>query len=467
MDKKILTTIEKFKMCPLGSSVVIGVSGGADSISLLHYFFKNSKNNNWDIHVVHINHNLRGEDSKNDMEFVKNICTKYNIKCTVFAIDILKESKKRKLGTEETGRLIRYENFQNIAKDMGEKTVIAVAHNEDDQAETVLMKLCRGANLKGLSGIKPINGNIIRPLLFVSREEIENYCKDNELEFVTDKTNNETVYTRNKMRIEIIPKLEKIYPKTKKHIAKTGFYIAEENQFLEEMMLKYFDDVVVNNNDFEITLNLEKIKNIPIVMVRRIFVKILNDLGLNKNFSAIHIENIVDLMNDKKMKEICLPNNIFVKTSYKTLNFNKGKIKIKDFDYNLILDSKIYIEEIDIYIDVFLENYNHELKNEKNYIDDYTKAFDYDKIKEVLSFDEINSICCRNRKIGDKIPVGSGSKTLKTYFIDEKIPKEYRDSIPLIAFENIIFWVVGYKVSSEYLADENTKKSLIIKIMEG
>lgn len=460
MDRKVFGAMEKFNMCPFGYNIVVGVSGGADSVSLLHYLYSNANSNNWTLHAVHVNHNLRGEDSVDDMNFVKNICEKWHVQCTVLEVDLEAESKKRKLGTEETGRLIRYECFRNVAKDMGENTVIAVAHNEDDQAETVLMRLCRGASLNGLGGIRPINGDIVRPLIFVSRAEIESYCTQNNLNFATDKTNFQTIYTRNKMRLDVLPKLQEIYPKSKKHIAKAGFYMAEENQFIDELMLDCFDDALVEKSNSKIVFDLNKLKNIHTVIKRRIFINTFNLLGLSKDFSTVHIESIIDLINDTKMKEISLPNDTFVKTSYHTLIFTKGKVISKDFNYVLNSNEIIYIEECGICIEIFIENGYNKLKN------NCTKRFDCDKIKEDFSLDifDLNELCCRNRKIGDKFIFNNNSKLLKKYFIDEKIPKESRDFVPLVALGNIVLWAVGFEISKKYLADENTKHCLIVEV---
>lgn len=450
-------------MCPEHSKIVVAVSGGADSISLLHYFHKNRLKYNWDIIAVHINHGMRGKDSDNDMNFVEKICKNWDIKLETFHYNVLIESKKLKLGTEETGRLLRYKALNKVAKSTG---LIAVAHHQDDQAETVIMRLARGSNSKGLGGIRPINNNIIRPLLFVSREEIENYCDENNLDFTTDKTNYQLIYTRNKIRLDILPSLEKIYPQAKKHIAKAGFYLAEENQFLEELATEYYNKALVEKNKNQLIFQLETLRNTPLPLTRRIFIQAINHLGLEKNFTTKHIENILELLSSKNMKEITLPNNIFVKNSYETLIFSKDKEEIKSFYYNIPINQSVFIEEINISIKISThETVNHE-KNNQNATNDYTKVFDYDKIIEVFSKDFLKEIFCRNRKTGDKIPVKNGHKTLKTYLIDEKIPVEKRDAIPLIAYENIILWVIGYKASNNFLATEETKNPLTITVKQ-
>lgn len=467
MDKKVKKTIEKYNLLHENSEIIVGVSGGADSISLLHYLWKNSNKYNWILHVVHINHGLRGLESLSDSDYVKSICEKWDIQYSIFDYDLKEESKKLKLGLEETGRVIRYKAFNEVSKKYN-NPVIAVAHNQDDQAETVLMKLCRGANLKGLSGIKYKNQNIIRPLLGVSREEIEDYCNKNSLEYVVDSSNLENIYTRNKIRLEVLPLLEKIYGKPKYHIAKTAYYVGEEDEFLSSLAQKLYNESLVsdniNSNNKEIIFAKDKLYNSEKVLVRRVIYKCFENMQLTKNFTSTHIEIIMDLIYSNNMKEISLPKNIYAVTSYNTICFYSKENKIKkensNFSYRIELEKDYYIEEINKYLKI----YTSEIK--KNIINDYTKVLDYDKIiKEVNKIGNIQ-FKCRTREIGDLFPIGNGHKKLKDYFIDNKIDKNIRDKIFLIAIDSTILYIENRDIFTYFKADINTKNYLYIEFKE-
>ena len=268
-------------MCPFGTRIIIGVSGGADSVALLHVLNRWKEEFQWQLEVVHIHHGLRGIEADKDMKFVETLCQTWGIICHTISFDVRKESSKRGLGWEETGRVLRYESFATIAKG----DLIAVAHNEDDQGETILMRLCRGTSLVGLGGIRPVRGNIVRPLLYCSREEIETYCQRENLLYCTDATNLETIYTRNKIRLQVMPLLETLYPKAKQQIAKTAQIVLEENGYIEEQVELAFSHVLLEIVEGKISLEIQKLKTYHVVIQRRIFLKAVSHIGFVKNIS--------------------------------------------------------------------------------------------------------------------------------------------------------------------------------------
>ena len=234
--EKVQKTIEKYHMIEKGDSIIVGVSGGADSVALLMVLCSLQKEYQINIEAVHIHHGLRGEEADRDALFVKQLCEKWSIPCDVLEFDIAKEAKKRGIGTEEMGRICRYETFYKKA---GKTAKIAVAHHQNDQAETVLLNLCRGAGLTGMSGMSPIRENIIRPFLFVSRKEIEHFLSEKGICYCQDSTNEQNHYTRNKIRLSVLPFLEnEINDKAIKHIASAASILSEEETFLEELAAK-------------------------------------------------------------------------------------------------------------------------------------------------------------------------------------------------------------------------------------
>lgn len=230
MITKALKTIEDYRMLSPVSRVVAGVSGGADSMALLHLLWGLRKT--WPelmVTAAHVNHCLRGGESDRDEAHVREYCQKENIPLQVLKIDVRAEAQRRKLGLEACGRAVRYEFFQRLAGDGG---LIATAHNSSDQVETVLLHLARGAGLKGLCGIPPARDNIIRPLIGCTRREIEDYCQKNEIPYVTDSTNLKTEYARNKIRLQVLPVLKEINPSLEEAVGRMAQGLREDDDYL-------------------------------------------------------------------------------------------------------------------------------------------------------------------------------------------------------------------------------------------
>lgn len=448
MKKKVWQTIEKFQMCPYGSKIVVGVSGGADSIALLHILKGFAQEQNWGLTVVHVHHGLRADEADGDREFVEKVCRQWEIPCKVFYFDVAKEAEKRSMGTEEAGRLLRYESFEK-ERDGG---FIAVAHNQNDQGETVLMRLCRGAGGAGLIGIRPVRDNIVRPLLYCTRREIEKYCEDNQLSYRQDSTNFENNYTRNRIRNQILPLLEEIYPKTTEHIAQTAEILGEEQEYLQIQAQELFLRSAKKMGKGEVTLNIEVLQSSHRVLRKRVFALALDKLGAKKDFGATHFEILEGLLSQESGKSVNLPNKVIAKKSYDILQMKNAHHGSKEFCYPLHLGEEIFVPEANIYVDLKVCTE----KKAENDIDGCTKVFDYDKIGCALF--------CRTRQKGDSLAIRNGRKKLKDFMIDEKIPREERDSLPLIALDSDILWVVGKRISVAYQPDEATKRYLTVQI---
>lgn len=442
-------TIKKWDLCPKHTKITVGVSGGADSVALLHLLWKQSVENHWDLQAVHVNHGLRGAEADRDEAFVKDLCEVWYIPCHIFSFDVVAEAKKRGLGEEETGRQLRYESFGAVAED----GIIAVAHNQNDQAETILMRLCRGTGLKGLGGIRPKRGNIVRPLLHCSRAEIEAYCQREGLAYCTDSTNEKNIYTRNQMRNEILPQLEGMYPKATEHMAECCQRLAEEEDFLQAMAEEKCAECLLSREDGKITLNRVQLAEESPVLVRRVISGVLAQLGQTKDLSAVHLDGVLGLLHQESGKSINLPKGIVASVVYDTLVFSQNMERISGgFAYELEENGSIFVPEGDFFVKtkVFSE------KIEENAADIYTKIFDYDTIKDTLF--------CRTRQAGDCLKFPYGTKKLKDFFIDTKTPKEQREQTPLIAFDKEVIWMVGGCVLEAYLPRENTKRFLQIEI---
>lgn len=448
MQSKVWQTIEKYHMCPQGAHIVVGVSGGADSMALLHLLNGFGGEQGWSITAVHVHHGLRGEEADRDRNFVQEICQEWKIPCKVYYFDVSKEAKARGLGTEEAGRLLRYEAFEQERQG----GMIAVAHNKNDQGETVLMRLCRGAGVSGLTGIRPVREFIIRPLLFCTRKEIEEYCQDKGLSYCEDSTNRENNYARNRIRNQVLPLLEEIYPKATEHIAQTAEIMTEEEEFLQEQARVLFIRALKKSDENEIVLDAECLRSMHRAMGKRVLAMAFDALEGKKDIGSVHYELLVGLLGQESGKSLHLPNHIIAELSYGALILKKEREMSSHFSYPLPLNQEIYVPEAKLFVGTYLCTKKRTQKSQ----DSCTKVFDYDKIGCALF--------CRTRQNGDRLAIKNGRKKLKDFLIDEKIPREERDRLPLIATEDDVLWVVNQRVSAAYLPDENTKKFLTVQI---
>ena len=316
LEQKILETITKYEMIENGDNIVIGVSGGPDSMALLNSLIniRDSRKIKFDIYVAHVNHKLRKEADE-ETKYVNEFCSKNGIKCYIEYADVAQIAIEKKVGTEELGRKIRYDFFQAVEnkvrnliltenkeiKNEDEIVIkIATAHNSNDNAETVIMNILRGSGTSGLKGIDPINGKIIRPLIECSRKEIEKYCEIEKLEPKIDKSNQDNTYTRNKVRNIVIPYLEDNFnPNIINTITRLSDIVSEENQYIEKKTEEAYRKILINEQENEIVLSNIRFCKQDEVIQKRLILYTINKLQKNaKDISNIHIIDIVKLCNN-------------------------------------------------------------------------------------------------------------------------------------------------------------------------
>ena len=451
MKKKVLDFIRKNKLVKKGNSVVLGVSGGADSICMLKILSDLQKRLGISMYVLHINHQIRGEEADEDAAFVKKICTKFKVPHRIINVDVPALAEAEGLSVEETGRYIRYDEFSKYAYEVG-ATKIAVAHNSNDNAETVLMNLARGTGIKGLGGIPPkremedANGNIvevIRPILCLSRKEIEQYLKENEIEYRNDSTNDSTDYTRNKIRLEIMPILENINDNAMQNITNASNELADTSEYIEKDVDEAYDEYVSEENG-KLFLSDESFAIDPIVLTGVIRKMIENTAGKLKDITRIHVGDVVSLSDKQVGKKVDLPYSIVAEREYEGISISTEDNKSdEEKDTREVV---IAFEE-----DGFDVANIEELK--------HTKWLDYDKINDVV---------VRTRQKGDYIVIDAdgSKKKLKKYFIDEKIPRRERDQVLVVADGNHVLWVVGYRISEAVKVTPDTKKIIRLEFKE-
>lgn len=327
MKQKVIETIRKYSLIEDGDKIVLGVSGGPDSISMLNILkeIKEEQIIKFEIYVAHINHMIR-EEAIDDEKYVEDYCNRNNIKCYIKRIDVVKIANDKKIGTEEAGRNARYDFFEEILKET-DSNKISIAHNKNDKIETIIMHLLRGSGLSGLKGIEPIRDNkFIRPLIECERSEIEQYCEENNLNPCIDKTNFENEYTRNKIRNIVIPYIKQEFnPNILQTLSRLSEVVTEEVEYVDKQTQKIYQQILIEKTDQQIALNLKKFnEQEKIIKSQLILLATKQLMGSTQGIEKIHIEDIIKLCNNNIGNKYLTPNkNIKILIKDKRINFIK------------------------------------------------------------------------------------------------------------------------------------------------
>lgn len=421
---KVINTIEKHSLINKEDKILAGLSGGADSVCLIHILKTLSEMYNMKVYAAHINHNMR-KTADRDMNYSVELCERLGIECFVKSADVILFAKENKISSELAGRKIRYDFFDEICRNHNINK-IATAHNMNDRAETIFMNFIRGSGLGGLCGIPYARGNIIRPVMDLTRGEIEEYCRDSGLDFMTDETNLETVYTRNKLRLDVIPYIQKNINKNFiRRIVENSDIIMQENDFIQGIAEDIFEKAFKISSGVY-SLDISKLTGCHTAVLRRVmsiyFGKIYNTAH---NMEHKFIDAAIFLMRGESGKSIDLPQNIVLKNEYGILSAEKRAEKYSKENYKIIKEYNVLSE-----------------KPSKNSIFIKTEFAD--------------NLSVRFKKDGDYFyPYGmEGRKKLKKFFSDMKIPKQMRENIPLIVSEmDEIIWVAGIRADRRFLSD--------------
>ncbi|MDP4179513.1 MAG: tRNA lysidine(34) synthetase TilS [Bacillota bacterium] len=459
---KVIDTITKNSLFSQGDTVIVGISGGPDSVCLVHALHYISLQFSLKVIAVHINHMLRGEEADLDESYALELCRELSIPFYSDKIDVRRMAIQESKSLEEAGRIVRYKQFEFYA-DKFDAQKIAVAHNRNDQVETVLMNIIRGTGLDGLKGIQYKRGRIVRPLLDIDRQEIEKYCKANNLSPRIDSSNLQNSYTRNKIRLELIPFInERFNSDLTGSLLRTSEIIRDDLYFIEEYTDMAFDKCVIEQNNNKIVLNIKILKDFHNSIKNRIVRLAIKRIKGNLNgIEKKHIDGLIELgLAGRTGSKISLPCRLQGEKSYDQLKISllANKDKINDNNGSDKEEIPVTIPGVTEYYSsgAFLEaeiierneNINKLLKVSQN---SYIQYFDYEKLK--------TGIYLRNRKDGDyfKPYNGNGQKKLKEYFIDSKVPRDERDRKALIAIGKEVVWIIGSKTSDKFKVNENTK----------
>lgn len=448
-ENKVLNTIKKHNMIEFGDGIVVGLSGGADSCSLLLSLSKLAKEFNIKLIAAHLNHGIRGNEADADMDFSQNFAESLDIECITKKVSVPEYATKHKLSEEAAGREVRYLFFNELCKEYN-LSKIAVAHNLNDRAETIILNMLRGSGSNGIEGIKPVNTNIIRPLIDCTREEIERYCSLNSVLYVTDTTNTQNIYARNLVRNSIFKDMTAINSNAIGNIIRFSDILLSESDYIDTKANEYVytDDesgnIYIKKDDFAIA---------HIALKRKVLLKAI--LALKKSTQNISF-NQIDLIcnNFSTGKQYIIGDGIYIYTTHNKIIVTDKNPDISDYSYKITIPGNVIVKETGI---TYKVEYTCEYKKEKDTI--------------YLSLDNTNedNLIIRTRKDGDTfIPSGmTGRKKLKKFYIDSKINAHTKNLYPVIACENEILAVIPIRIGENYKVTDKTKKILKITKQGG
>lgn len=455
MDKKqnkflerVKATISKYSMLSGGETVLIGLSGGPDSVCLLTVLNKLKGELNLKLHAVYVDHGLRPAETPDEIEFCKRLCDGLSVPFITRSVDVKAYAKETGLSKQEAARELRYKVFDGLFSDV-KADKIALGHNADDQLETFFMRFFRGSGPTGLSGVPPVRVKIVRPLIEVERKEIEAFLDEQEVNYIIDLSNLKKDYLRNRLRLSFIPEIKKINPHIAQTVSRTMDILREEEKHFDVIVTKALMKLITRKTDLRIELFLTPMEAMDKVILRRVLRRAIDQTKGLRGMGFIHIEEIIELIKQGKPGDrLYLPGGLRVIKNYSTLVIT-SEIPQRIVTFTLNVPGEVALKNIKTVIKGSIED------KVDGYGDGKTIAvFDADKTGTVLTV--------RPREKGDFFyPMGFGKKKkLQDYFVDEKVPRDERDSIPIIVSGKDIVWIAGFRGDERFKVTDETKRFL-------
>lgn len=441
--------------------VLIALSGGPDSVCLLYILKNLNEGIRLDLHALYVNHGLRPEEAVREIEFCKNLCAMLNLPFLTKCIDVKFYAKEKKLNIQEAARELRYRVFEETARELDAQK-IALGHTADDQAETLLMRLLRGTGPAGLSGIPPVRGKFIRPLIEVQRKEIEQYLGEERVDFIVDSSNLKRDYLRNEIRLSLMPRIKEINPNIIDTLSRTASIFREEERYFEILVAKALMKLMSRKTNSRIELFLSPLAAMEKIILRRTLRKAIGETTGLRGINFIHIEDIIELVRRGKAGDrLYLPHGIRAIKDYSTLILTSDP-PVKLDTYTMEVPGEMVLKEAGSLIRATIQE-SQELEEK-----DLTSTLE-SRLSTAAVFDAdrlIFPLAVRPRKEGDFFyPLGFGKKKkIQDFFVDEKVPRDERDAIPLIVSGENIIWVIGYRGDERFKVTDETKRVLRLEV---
>ena len=452
---KVRATVENYRMFEEGDTVIVGVSGGVDSVVLLHVLMLLRDEYDLSMVVAHLDHGIRGEESRREGDFVRDLAHGMSLPFEAAVADVPVLAKKQRITLQEAAREARYRYYEEIRKKYNAQRV-ATGQTADDQAETILMRVIRGAGLRGLKGIPPVRGGVyIRPLIETSRQEVERFASSEGLSFVTDSSNIKDIYLRNKVRHDLIPHLEREYnPSIRVGLNRMATILSREDDYLDRKTEEAMAGLMKGNGE-ELSLDIPRLTAFHEALWFRVLQKALARVlgGDLRSIKTVHLDGICRLLAHRAPnKVLCLPQGIYAEKRYTELFIRRGRLPtVFPFEYIVDAPGVTILEGLGKKLVTRIERAKQGISMD---VDSKVAHLDDDKL--------LHPLILRSLEEGDRfIPLGmKGHKKLKDFFIDSKVPKALRRQIPLLVSAGDIVWVVGYRISERFKFTEGSKRLL-------
>jgi tRNA(Ile)-lysidine synthase len=466
IEQSTIEYVARNKLIPKGATVLVAVSGGPDSVCLLHLLVKLRKDLAIKkLYVAHLNHKLRGAESDDDAWYVISLCQRLKIPSTIDTRDVNAYRKLKSTTVEEAARELRYSFFSQVMASV-KADCVATAHTRDDHIETILMHIIRGTGVDGLRGLQPKSTlsfrevllpiTLIRPLLEVSKQDTVEYCRRFKLAPRIDSSNKSIKYFRNRIRLKLLPELKKYNPGIDTALLRLASIASDQVSLIEQQANEAWVTLAEFKNNV-IYLNKQRLLNLPFTMQRQIFrLAIKNILGTTNNFEAKHVEDMVDFLNKKSGKVLCLPSTLRLSMEYDRVTVSLGNttscaLPSIESETLLNIPGETQISGWKIMVEIS----NSPLKDVQE-LNEFSASFDLNKTGQRL--------CVRHRKRGDRFqPLGMRlQKKLQDFMVDSRVPQSWRNSIPIVYSPEQIVWVVGYRIDDRVKIKKDTRKVINI-----
>jgi tRNA(Ile)-lysidine synthase len=451
---KVGSTISKYGMLSGGETVLIGLSGGPDSVCLLIALDKLKEDLNLKLHAIYIDHGLRPGETPDEIEFCRKLCQGLTVPFITRSIDVKTYAKENDINKQEAARELRYRAFDEVSAETDADRT-ALGHTADDQVETFLMRFLRGSGPAGLAGIPPVRGRIIRPLIDVERREVEQFLGEENQVYIVDSSNLEEDYLRNRLRHSVIRELKDINPHIVQTVSRTMDVLREEEKYFGILVTKTLMKLICRKSDLRIELFLTPMEMMDKVVLRRVLRRAINETKGLRGMGFIHIEDIIELIKRGDPGDrIYLPKGLRVIKNYGTLVIT-SEIPQGIGYFSIEVPGEAVLREIKAVIMATVEESFDSGGDGKE-----VAVFDADKVGAVLSV--------RPRMKGDFFyPIGFGKrKKLQDFFVDEKVPRDERDGIPVVASGHDIVWIAGYRGDERFKVTGDTKRFLKLEFRQ-